>query len=36
VIVILLNGGDKSSKSQQSKDIQKAREYLKDFKEKIK
>jgi putative addiction module killer protein len=32
--IILLNGGDKSSKAQQGKDIQKAKEYLKDFKEK--
>jgi putative addiction module killer protein len=32
-IIILLNGGDKSSKAQQSKDIKKAKEYLKDFKE---
>jgi putative addiction module killer protein len=32
VIVILLNGGDKSSKVQQNKDIQKAKEYLEEFK----
>jgi putative addiction module killer protein len=31
-IVILLNGGDKSSKAQQNKDIQKAKEYLEEFK----
>jgi putative addiction module killer protein len=35
IIVILLNGGDKGSKAQQNKDIQTAKEYLKDFKERI-
>ena len=32
VVVILLNAGDKSSKAQQNKDIQKAKEYLEELK----
>jgi putative addiction module killer protein len=32
VVVLILCGGDKSSKTQQNKDIQKAKEYLNDFK----
>jgi putative addiction module killer protein len=32
IIVLLLNGSDKSSKTQQNKDIQKAKEYLEEFK----